>query len=238
MNMPQIQPFKPEQLNDSGLNLQFVINIDDLPSSIKEQLGRQVDPLHRYRQLVLIGHGGKTLWRALAESRGAAKEDPIDHFTVDVISNWLNRFHANIHSQVIYPTSKDIDLITLGELAGWHHDSPFKSGINNIWGPWFAYRAVILADSHFAITPPQKAPSPCTTCSEKICISSCPAEACSEQGLDINKCIRYRRTPNSKCAKTCLARISCPVQVQHQYTETQLDFHYTESMKIINQFDL
>lgn len=232
-----MQPLKPELLNQHGLNLQFVFNISELPSQLSEPLSNHIGTLHPYRQLILIGHGGKALWRALTES-DSNTEDPIDHFTIDVISRWLSTYHSGTQSVVIYPTSQDVDLISLGKLAGWHHETPFKSGINQQWGPWFAYRAVILTDSQFETTPPSTAPSPCATCQEKLCISRCPVGACSEQGLDISKCISYRKTQHSSCAKTCLARISCPVQTQHQYTETQMDFHYTESMKIINQFDL
>lgn len=235
--MSVLQPFKPETLNDNGLNLQFVCNIDALPTHLIEHLEKHIEALDHYRQLILIGHGGKQLWKSLTGS-ASKNENPIDNFTLDVVNTWLNTSHTSTYSHVIYPDSQSIDLIALGALAGWHHESPFKVGINSIWGPWFAYRAVILADSHFAITPPFTAPSPCSACQDKPCIKSCPAEACNEERMDINKCIRYRKTHNSKCAKTCLARISCPVQPQHRYAEAQMDFHYTESMKIINQYDL
>jgi len=235
--MSAVQPFQPDMLNDNGLNLQCVFSIDELPTHVTEYLDKHVEGLHQYRQLILIGHGGKALWKSLA---GAASkvENPVDSFTLDVVAKWLNTLHTNTCSHVIYPHIQSIDLITLGKLAGWHHESPFKVGINSKWGPWFAYRAVILADSRFAISPPTTAPSPCSTCTDKPCIKNCPAEACNEEGLDIEKCIRYRKTQNSQCAKTCLARISCPVQSRHRYAEAQMDFHYTESMKIINQYDL
>lgn len=235
--MPVLQSFKPEILNENGLNLQFVFNINELPPSIIEFLDKQVDELRQYRQLILIGHGGKALWKSLAET-ALVVENPIDSFTLDVVAKWLSALNSHIRSHVIYPNNQSIDLVALGKLAGWHHESPFKVGINNNWGPWFAYRAVVLADSRFAITPPLSAPSPCIACTSTPCIKRCPADACGEAGLDIDKCIRYRKTPHSECASTCLARMSCPIQSQHRYAEAQMNFHYTESMKIINQYDL
>ncbi len=237
MTMSALQPFKPAILNDNGLNLHCVFEISALPPALIENLAMQVEALHQYHQLILIGHGGTQLWQSLAETLSIAN-NPIDNFTLNVVAKWLKTSHPLTCSHTTYPINQSIDLVALGKLAGWHHESPFRVGINSIWGPWLAYRAVVLANSHFPITQPHTASSPCSACTHKPCIKSCPPEACNEQELDIDKCIRYRKTKLSLCAKTCLARISCPVQAQHRYTEDQMNFHYTESMKIINQYDL
>ncbi len=232
--MPVYQELKPEILSDNGLNLLHVFNISALPHSIIDSLGLQQS---KYQQLILVGHGGRKLWNFLPQTR-PHPENRIDDFSQATITNWLNTAHPTLNYELVYPLSQTINLITLGQLAGWHHESPFKVGINSQWGTWFAYRAVILANSQFKVSPPFEPPSPCTSCQHKPCISHCPAGACESGSLNINTCINYRKQAESNCMNTCHARLSCPVQQKHRYTDAQLDYHYTESLKIINQFKL
>ena len=235
------QPFIPSTLNNNGLNLQCVFNIDDLPKGLIAQIRSQVDDLASYRQLILIGHGGKQLWQSMTANNPPAN-DPIDRFTLSVIDQWLEQFSPSINHHIVYPVDAAnnavVDLMALGELANWHHESPFKVGINTIWGPWFAYRAVVLIDSQFPTTPRLSPLSPCDSCSHKPCINSCPAKACNEYDFELNKCISYRKQDKSKCADTCLAREACPIQTQHRYPRSQINYHYRESLKIIHQYNL
>ncbi|UZE97052.1 hypothetical protein [Alkalimarinus alittae] len=240
--MPISPSLKPKRLNDNGLNVQCVFNINELPIGIIKPLSEKIEEFHKYSQLILVGHRGKLLWASLPNADSLtdapANSNPIDSFTIETVSMWLTTTHPNLSFRVIYPGNPPVNLIALGKLAGWHHESPFKVGINNHWGSWFAYRSVILANSDFAITQPLASTSPCSTCKHKICIDHCPAAACNEGELELNKCISYRKSANSQCSRTCLARVSCPVKSEHRYTEPQLNYHYTESMKIINLYNL
>ncbi len=216
-----------DDLNAQGLNLQAVFNIGDLPQNIKDTL--QAYP--HYRQLILIGHAGPLLWQKI-NKEGMADEHPIDSFSQKHVSAWLATRHPQARYHYLYPGPTSIGLQSLGALAGWHHPSPFMVGINQTWGSWFAYRALVLADTDLPITLTTQSASPCTSCASRICVKSCPANAMQE-GFNLNACLSYRRQTNSLCKDRCIARNSCPVGEEHRYSEAQISYHYGRSMTMI-----
>jgi len=218
-------------LNEAGLNLQAIFNIDEMPPEMKSDIRQRFDPEHRYRQLILIGHGGKAMWAAM-KATGVAAEHPIDQFSIAITERWL----AGLPHAIVYPAETSVGLQALGKLAGWHHASPFMVGINGIWGSWYAYRVVVLSDSDFAPTPPQVTAPPCSACLDKPCVAACPAEALSGERFDLPKCIAYRKTPSSRCKATCVARISCPVGGEHHYSDEQMAHTYSISMRMIERY--
>lgn len=218
-------------LNEAGLNLQAIFNIDDLPAKLAGEIRSRFDPENRYRQLILIGHGGKALWASLKAS-GLASENPIDDFSREKLRLCLaEHCHA-----VIYPARDSVGLQALGKLAGWHHASPFMVGINEKWGSWYAYRVVALSDTDFAPTVPQLTTSPCERCRDQPCIAACPAGALSGTAFDLDKCVAYRKQPVSLCRATCLARVSCPIGTEHRYCDEQIEHTYAISLRMIEQF--
>lgn len=227
--IPAKDPFA--MLNAQGLNLQAVFNVQDLPADVLNTLPQQENS---YRQLLLIGHGGTLLWQQLA-LHGMAGEHPVDDFSQAQVAAWLDCEQAGSAYRFVYPGPTTIGLQRLGMLAGWHHASPFMVGINHQWGSWFAYRAVVLADTHFPPTPPLNSPSPCSSCATRICVGQCPAKAL-DQGYDLRACLDYRLQPDSACRDRCLARNSCPVGEAHRYSDAQISYHYGLSMKAIEQW--
>lgn len=225
-------------LDRAGLNLQAVFNLDELPGEIVAQLRRHFDPAHRYRQLILIGHAGKTLWDSVKVS-GIDSENPIDDFSVSTIGQWLATHCPDRTHQIIYPGDKQnvpVGLQALGKIAGWHHASPFMVGINEAWGTWYAYRVVVLADT--ALTPSKSVSGehPCDRCSEKVCIASCPAGALDGGAFALDKCVAYRKESSSRCKATCVARVSCPVGAAHRYCDEQIGHTYSISMRMIERY--
>lgn len=222
-------------LNDAGLNLQAVFNLDELPADIAAQLRCRFDPARRYRQLILIGHAGRTLWASVKAS-GIVSENPIDDFSIKTVEHWFAEQFAGKCREIIYPGSTAVGLQTLGKLAGWHHASPLKIGIDEKWGTWYAYRVVVLADTDLAPSRPMESTSPCDRCQDKTCIASCPAGALAGGGFALEKCVGYRRQPSSGCKANCLARVSCPVGVEHRYCDEQIRHTYSISMKAIERY--
>ena len=218
-------------LDEAGLNLQAVFNIVDLPPDLANEIGNRFDPEQRFRQLILIGHGGRRLWECVKKS-GIGGENPIDDFS----RTRLQSFLADIPHIIIYPATSSIGLQSLGKLAGWHHSSPFMVGINASWGTWYAYRAVALSASDFAPTSRQTSRSPCANCADRCCVSACPADALSGKTFDLQRCISYRKQPTSLCRDTCLARCHCPVGEEHRYDDEQIRHAYSISMRMIEQF--
>lgn len=227
---PHADPFA--QLNAQGLNLQAVFNVRDLPDDVQTALPpKDGSP---YRQLLLIGHRGRLLWQQLA-LQGMVGEHPVDAFTRDHVNAWLASEQPGLAHCFVYPGPTSVGLQRLGVLAGWHHASPFMVGVNDQWGSWFAYRAVVLADTCLAPTPSLNSTSPCITCATRICVSHCPAKAL-DNGYDLAACLAYRQQSDSGCQDRCLARNSCPVGEAHRYSDAQISYHYGRSMHAIEKW--
>ncbi|MFZ2268727.1 MAG: hypothetical protein WAV95_14220 [Azonexus sp.] len=222
--------FDSHRLDAAGLNLQAIFNIADLPLEIVGRLGAVGD----FRQLILIGHGGRRLWDAVRAS-GIVSADPIDDFTVRTLESWCaEQLPGRCHA-VVYPGSQSIGLQALGELAGWHHASPFMVGINATWGSWYAYRAVLLADSSFAPRRADAEISPCIGCVSRACVSACPGGALGGAVFSLEKCLAWRQQPGSSCRTSCLARLACPVGSEHRYATEQMSHSYGISLRMIEQ---
>lgn len=220
------------ELDRAGLNLQAVFNLDELPAAMAAALRQGFDGDVRHRQLILVGHGGRALWAAV-KAAGIASPDPIDHFTIRTVAQWFGRHFPGHRHTLVYPGDYPVGLQALGKLAGWHHPSPFMVGINDCWGTWFAYRAALLADTDLEPTPPLAGKSPCLDCREQACIGSCPGGALAGGSFSLGRCVAYRRQPASACRTTCLARLGCPVGVEHRYEDEQIRHTYSISLRAI-----
>ena len=225
------QVFHAEFFNGLGLNLHAIFNLAQLPP---EMMAKLDIPPHAYRQLIVLGHGGKAMWESLKVS-GIQSDNPVDTFSIQAIQRYFAQYLPDAGYDVIYPGICPVGLQALGRLAGWHHASPLMLGINATWGTWYACRVVVLADTDFATTVPLQGTPPCASCQHKPCVDHCPAAALAEGVLDFQKCIDYRKQSASKCKSTCLARVSCPVAGEHRYSAAQIEYHYSISMKIIAQ---
>ncbi len=227
---PAINPTFAE-LDAQGLNLHAVFNLADLPADILAAL-----PTHTastYRQLLLIGNYGGAMWRQLTLA-GRVGPDPIDRFSQGEVTAWLGRHIPHARFCFVYPGPTRVGLQRLGELAGWHHPSPFMVGIDSEWGSWFAYRAAVLTDTTLPPTPRRIGAHPCETCASRVCVSACPAGALTG-GFDLSACMAYRTTPGSSCQDRCIARNSCPVGAAHRYSDAQIGYHYGQSLRLIQK---
>jgi hypothetical protein len=233
--METFQTFDNTLLNSVGLNRQAVLTIDDLPTELAASIRASCTSTHPYRQLILIGHAGRKLWQSLQES-AIESEDPIDDFTIQTTRRWFAQCMERNNYEIIYPGVNAIGLQGLGKLAGWHHVTPFQVGIDREWGTWYAYRAVLVADTEFEPSRSIERVSPCETCVGKVCIDDCPGAALEGGQFDFGKCIKYRKRAGSLCKATCLARISCPVGRIHRYCDEQIFHTYSRSMQAIELY--
>jgi len=224
-------------LLNAGLNMLAVFDLDKLPAEITQHIALDATILKRFKQLLVFGHGGRDMWQALQQSPDASQSDPIDHFSVHAVQNYFNQEHADCSHCLLYPDSvQNMPLQALGKLAGWHHDSPFRIGINAEYGPWFAYRAVALTDTALTPTTAMNGASPCQSCADKPCISACPANALLSGDLSLQQCMEYRLQHDSRCKSQCISRLACPVGSKHRYSNEQIAYHYNTSMKTIEQY--
>ena len=190
-------------------------------------------PLADHKRLLLIGHGGKRLWARL-QARGMITADPVDHFSVSLTRQFIHDYLDNSPVFWVYPdTQYVVPLQKLGEAAGWSSRSPLGSGISPRYGVWFAYRAAFLIDADLPLVFEVPASSPCDSCERKRCVSACPAGAIRSDAVDTKLCAHHRLRFQSPCTERCLARLACPFLPGHRYTESQLKYHYRQSLETL-----
>ena len=223
--------FPADALNAAGLNRHFVFDLAALPAAEKATLGDTTG----FRQLILLGHGGRRLWEGVKAS-GITSEHPIDDYTVRTVENWLADTLPGKGFRIIYPGEQPVGLQELGKLAGWHHASPFMIGVDHEWGSWYAYRAVVLCDSDFRPFFPVDRGNPCITCVGQPCISACPTNALAGGEFNLERCSRFRLVIDSPGAVGCLARNACPVAPGHRYDDDQIRHSYQRSLAMLRQY--
>lgn len=221
-------------LIDNGLNLQAVLDLDGLPGDVTAGIRAVRPDISRFRQLILIGHAGPRLWQALQASPFAAADEPMDSFSLDLLRRYITGACPGNSFAILYPgAERSVPLQRLGELAGWHHASPFRIGIHREWGSWFAYRAVVLADTDFPPTPPPVTDSPCNSCRQRPCAAACPVPPLDDTDASLALCLDYRLTEGSRCREQCPARLACPVGSEYRYSTEQIRYHYGRSLQTL-----
>ena len=222
--------FPAAELAAAGLNRQHVFALAALPADLRASLAE----LPGERQLILLGHAGRRLWDCV-RAAGGGGEHPIDDYSRRTVAACLGARLGERHWRIVYPGDSPLGLQRLGELAGWHHASPFMVGIDAEWGSWFAYRAVVLADSDFPVSVAETRPHPCAACRARPCVAACPAGALHD-GFALAACSDFRLEAGSPCAEGCLARLACPLGVQHRYDAAQIRHSYARSLAMLRDW--
>lgn len=219
-------------LTECGLNMQATFSVRELPLVIREQIIPLLEQDAEAGSLLLLGNGGKAFWQALTPAVWDSRE-PLDCHSIEMARAYLHQVFPGRRYRVLYPSTEPVGLQQLGRLAGWHGDSPLKLGINPVFGLWYAYRALLWVEGALPASNPPTFQSPCLQCAEKRCIQSCPADALSEEPKYLQACIDFRLAAKSPCQFNCLARLQCPVALQHQYSDEQIRYHYTQSFETL-----
>lgn len=224
-------PFPGESLSAAGLNRQFVFDLTTLPPDVLATLG----DTSGFRQLILLGHGGRLLWEQLQAKRPPG-DDPIDDYCIQRVTEWCATHLPGKRHRILYPGQSPIGLQALGKLAGWHHPSPFMVGVDPDWGSWYAYRAVVLTESDFSPFFPVHRESPCLSCHGRPCLAACPPDALSGTQFELQRCASFRIQGESPCAEGCLARLACPIGHPHRYDTAQIRHSYSRSLAMLREW--
>lgn len=219
-----------ELLDGAGLNRQHVFNLSELPPDLRDTL----QPQPHESQLLLFGHGGRRLWDCV-QGQASTEAHPIDSHSIRTVRGWLATALPTARARWVFPGETLVGLQRLGQLAGWHHPSPFMVGIDSVWGSWFAYRAVIITDTSLAATPKANLGHPCPTCTQRPCVRACAAGALDGGRFDFDACVRGRLAPQSPCALGCTARMACPVGAEHRYDISQIRHSSTGSLSYLKR---
>ena len=112
--------------------------------------------------------------------------------------------------------------------------SPLGILIHPDWGLWHSYRCALAFRERLELPAMPARASPCTTCAEKPCLTTCPVSAFSNAGYDVAGCRSHIAAPaGSECISGgCLARVACPVGAGHRYAPAQAAFQDRKSTRL------
>lgn len=214
-------------LEDKGLNIFGSCHIRSLPAELQEDLLSANVPITEYTSLGVLAHGGRLLWENL-QHPAKEVEHPFDNHSLLLLDNLKNSISAEEDILVLFPNNKwSIPLQRIGRFLNLARPSKLGLDLNLKFGPWFAYRAVFLTKIKLPELIEKNWVSPCDSCMEKPCIAACPSGATEKKPFGLSLCADYRLKKESMCLSRCPARIACPYQSEHRYTEAQLNYHMT-----------
>ena len=177
--------------------------------------------------LVLVGNVGSELWeKSGAEIAAMTGSDPLDRWTRQTI----DPIARSMHGTALYPFDGPPywPFQRWAERAEGVHPSPIGIQIHPKYGLWHAYRAAILLHDTIDLPHPQH-PHPCDTCEDRPCLTTCPVNAFSAAGYDVDRCVdqvvAMQHAAGSCGDVGCLARLACPVGADWRYSPDHARFH-------------
>ena len=230
-----------------GLNLIGAASVAAYETSVPRQY-HVTTLLPQAKTLIVIGNGGGDFWtafRSYYEARPGylrAHEHPLDDYTVEIIEQTLTPIlgRSNAAYRYLYPFHfwrEPVSFMHLARVAGIAGPSILGVVIHPEYGPWLALRAAILIDQELSATPVADGFDPCPSCTERACISACPAQAISwEKGWDISACVRHRLKEASDCTDRCHARYDCVYGRAHRYPPDELHYHQQRSFATMRKY--
>jgi len=104
--------------------------------------------------------------------------------------------------------------------------SPVQMMVHDTAGMMVSLRAALRVPGRLPLAP-LAGQSPCETCVDQPCTSSCPVGALSADIYDVTACQTHLRTPEGESCMShgCLARRACPVSQISGRTSEQSAFH-------------
>ena len=177
--------------------------------------------------LVLVGNTGPAMWAAFAAAEEASDGSP------DALDRWSRRVVSHLACTLggaaYFPFGGPpwLPFIRWAQRAGPVYPSPIGPLVHPDFGLWHAYRGAIAFREHLDLPPRDNRASPCVSCVERPCLSSCPVDAFSATGYDVERCAaQIASAAGAPCLTGgCLARHACPVGCDAAYSVPQAAFH-------------
>ena len=182
----------------------------------------------------IVGSGGPTFFARFTEGAPETADgapNPLDRFTRRIVEAATAEVLAplGVAHAVYFPFDGAQPLIPfqrLGRAAGLGGPGPLGLQIHPTFGPWWAYRALVIVDHELPARP--AIGDGCAGC-DAPCVAACPASAVARAGFSVSAC-HARRLTAEPCRLSCAARIACVRGPAHRYTEAQLAFHMAASL--------
>ncbi len=204
--------------------------------------------LPQAKSIVVIGNGGGEFWRGFRlyckQHPGYMEEraHPLDDYTVKLIETTLTPLlqTSGRAYRYLYPFqfwTEPVSFMHLARAAGLAGPSILGVIIHPEYGPWMALRAALLIDQDLSTSSQTPGFDPCPTCTERPCISTCPAQAISEEkNWDIPACVQHRLRVPEDCVDYCRARFDCVYGRAHRYPLDELQYHQRQSFAEMRKY--
>jgi len=204
--------------------------------------------LPQAKTIIVIGNGGGAFWtyfRQYYEARPGylhEREHPLDDYTVDTLESVLTPIvkPSGARYRYLYPSrfwTEPVSFMHLAQAAGLAGPSILGVVIHPIYGPWIALRAAVLIDQELQVPPSAPGFDPCPTCTERACMTACPASAVSSgKGWDIPACVQHRLRVQSDCVDRCHARYNCVYGREYRYPPDELQYHQQRSFAEMRKY--
>lgn len=173
--------------------------------------------------LVLAGNAGPEMWRQFGRQR-----DPQPDRLDDWSRERLDALAVGLGARALFPFAKPpLPFQRWARRAEDCHASPLGILIHPDYGLWHGYRGALGFSEPIALPDPGHRPSPCDTCPNRPCLTSCPVAAFHGEGYDVAACARHIASAAGKACldRGCLARHACPVGRVYAYELAQASFH-------------
>ncbi len=174
--------------------------------------------------VVMAGNVGPAMWAAFSKSDWQTR-NPLDDWSHRVLGALAERFAG----AAVFPNDGPpyIPFQRWGRRAEALHHSPLGILIHPDHGLWHGYRGALLLPGRLDLPAPDTRPSPCDSCADRPCLSTCPVGAFTGGGYDVPACVGHMTAPAGEdCRQTgCRARRACPVGRDYIYDPAQANFH-------------
>lgn len=189
--------------------------------------------------IALIASSGTDFWHSFEGSVYCRDglPHPLDRWTRSV----LVPLSRTIGGTYIHPNDQPFRPFQAWALAtGQVFRSPLNLLIHPRYGLWWALRGAYLLGDEKLIQELKvlsqvgfEQESPCDDCAKKSCLSACPVNAFSSEGLNVSLCWNYiNHHSGTQCALgKCAARNICPVGQEWAYSSAQQIFHMNSFSK-------
>jgi hypothetical protein len=185
---------------------------------------------------VLLGFTAGVQWPHFAASSEASDglADPLDRWSRRLIGALAREFGAG----EVYPSGKPhVSFQRLAARAELVHSSPIGLLIHPRWGLWHAYRGALLFNARIELPARRDVASPCSSCSDKPCLTTCPVDAFGASGFELRACIAHvTSVAGTECRQNgCRARRACPVGADSRYATEQMRFHMEAFIRAVDR---
>jgi hypothetical protein len=181
---------------------------------------------------VVVGDGGDGFFARFRTHGDPGGPDPLDQHTVRVVTAATARALAGLglRHALAFPfvaQGPPLPIVRVGLAAGLPPAGPLGLQVHPRFGPWWAYRALIVLSCELPAEPPL--PNPCTGCAAP-CVPACPGSAVARPAFLLGACAA-RRASDPGCQLSCAARLRCVAGPEHRYPDEQLAFHMAASLR-------